>query len=49
MSDLGKDVLTVVLVDDHQLFSRGLELLLNTDPESRVRVLSRTEDAERSL
>ena len=22
-------VLTVVLVDDHQLFSRGLELLLN--------------------
>ena len=42
-------VLTVVLVDDHQLFSRGLELLLNTDPESRVRVLARTEDASRAL
>jgi two-component system, NarL family, nitrate/nitrite response regulator NarL len=45
----GDDVLTVVLVDDHQLFSRGLELLLNTDPESRVRVLARTEDADRAL
>ena len=43
------DVLTVILVDDHQLFSRGLELLLNTDPESRVRVLARTEDAGRAL
>ena len=38
-----------MLVDDHQLFSRGLELLLNTDPESRVRVLARTEDASRAL
>ena len=44
-----EDVLTVVLVDDHQLFSRGLELLLNTDPDSRVRVLARTEDAGRAL
>ena len=44
-----EDVLTVVLVDDHQLFSRGLELLLNTDPESRVRVLARTEEASRAL
>ena len=42
-------ILTVVLVDDHQLFSRGLELLLNTDPESRVRVLARTEDAGRAV
>ncbi|HVW33188.1 MAG TPA: response regulator transcription factor [Acidimicrobiia bacterium] len=42
-------VLTVVLVDDHQLFSRGLELLLNTDPDSRVRVLARTEDAGKAL
>lgn len=42
-------VLTVVLVDDHQLFSRGLELLLNTDPERRVRVLARTEHADRAL
>ena len=49
MSDVNDDVLTVVLVDDHQLFSRGLELLLNTDPESRVRVLARTEDAGRAL
>jgi two-component system nitrate/nitrite response regulator NarL len=46
---IDEDVLTVVLVDDHQLFSRGLELLLNTDPESRVRVLARTEDASRAL
>ncbi len=44
-----ESILTVVLVDDHQLFSRGLELLLNTDPESRVRVLGRTEDASRAL
>jgi DNA-binding NarL/FixJ family response regulator len=43
------DVLTVVLVDDHQLFSRGLELLLNTDPDSRVRVLARTEEAGKAL
>lgn len=42
-------VLTVVLVDDHQLFSRGLELLLNLDPERRVRVLARTEHADRAL
>jgi len=42
-------VLTVILVDDHQLFSRGLELLLNTDPERRVRVLARTEHADRAL
>ena len=42
-------VLTVVLVDDHQLFSRGLELLLNTAPESRVRVQARTEDAGRAV
>ena len=43
------NVLTVVLVDDHQLFSRGLELLLNTDPERRVRVLARTEHADKAL
>jgi two-component system nitrate/nitrite response regulator NarL len=49
MSGPPDDVLTVVLVDDHLLFSRGLELLLNTDPESRVRVLARTEDASRAL
>ena len=49
MNVVEDDVLTVVLVDDHQLFSRGLELLLNTDPESRVRVLARTEDASRAL
>jgi len=49
MTRTEEDVLTVVLVDDHQLFSRGLELLLNTDPESRVRVLARTEDASRAL
>jgi DNA-binding NarL/FixJ family response regulator len=42
-------LLTVILVDDHQLFSRGLELLLNLDPERRVRVLARTEHADRAL
>ena len=46
---MGDDVLTVVLVDDHQLFSRGLELLLNTDPERRVHVLARTEHADKAL
>ena len=46
MSD---EALTAVLVDDHQLFSRGLELLLNTDPNSGVRVLGRTEDASRAV
>ena len=46
MSD---DALTAILVDDHQLFSRGLELLLNTDPSSGVRVLGRTEDAARAV
>lgn len=45
----GDDVLTVILVDDHQLFSRGLELLLNTDPDRRVRVLARTEHADLAL
>ena len=49
MTDAADDLLTVVLVDDHQLFSRGLELLLNTDPSSRVRVLARTEDASKAL
>jgi two-component system nitrate/nitrite response regulator NarL len=41
--------LEVVLVDDHQLFSRGLELLLNTSPDARVRVVARTEDAGQAL
>lgn len=44
-----QDLLTVVLVDDHQLFSRGLELLLNTDPASGVKVLARTEDAGKAV
>jgi DNA-binding NarL/FixJ family response regulator len=43
------EVLTVILVDDHQLFSRGLELLLNTDPASGVKVLARTEDAAKAV
>ncbi len=43
------EALTVILVDDHQLFSRGLELLLNTDPGSKVRVLGRTEDADKAV
>jgi DNA-binding NarL/FixJ family response regulator len=45
----GDGPLKVVLVDDHQLFSRGLELLLNTDPASKVRVMARTEDADKAV
>lgn len=37
--------LSVVIVDDHALFSRGLELLINTAAGSAIRVVGRTDDA----
>lgn len=37
--------LSVVIVDDHALFSRGLELLINTNAGSAIRVVGRTDDA----
>ena len=36
----------VVIVDDHGLFSRGLELLLSAASEGRIKVAGRTESAE---
>jgi two-component system nitrate/nitrite response regulator NarL len=35
----------VVIVDDHQVFSRGLELLLNSEPSQRVEVKATTANA----
>ena len=37
--------LSAVIIDDHALFSRGLELLINSTAGSAVRVVGRTEDA----
>jgi DNA-binding NarL/FixJ family response regulator len=41
--------IVVVIVDDHSLFSRGLELLLTAASEGRIRVAGRTESAEDAL
>jgi two-component system, NarL family, nitrate/nitrite response regulator NarL len=41
--------LTIVVVDDHRLFSRGLELLLNSTSDGRVQVTGRTENAKDAL
>ena len=41
--------IVVVIVDDHSLFSRGLELLLSAASEGRIRVAERTENAEEAL
>jgi two-component system nitrate/nitrite response regulator NarL len=41
--------IVVVIVDDHGLFSRGLELLINAASEGRIRVAGRTEDAAEAL
>jgi DNA-binding NarL/FixJ family response regulator len=43
------DTIVCVLVDDHGLFSRGLELLLTAASEGRIRVAARTEKAEEAL
>jgi DNA-binding NarL/FixJ family response regulator len=41
--------IVVVIVDDHGLFSRGLELLLAAASEGRIRVAGRTESADEAL
>jgi two-component system, NarL family, nitrate/nitrite response regulator NarL len=41
--------IVVVIVDDHGLFSRGLELLLSAASEGRIKVAERTENAEEAL
>jgi two-component system nitrate/nitrite response regulator NarL len=41
--------IVVVIVDDHGLFSRGLELLLSAASEGRIKVAERTESAEEAL
>jgi two-component system, NarL family, nitrate/nitrite response regulator NarL len=41
--------IVVVIVDDHSLFSRGLELLLSAASEGRIKVAERTENAEEAL
>jgi DNA-binding NarL/FixJ family response regulator len=41
--------LRIVVVDDHRLFSRGLELLLNSTSDGRVQVVGRTENAKDAL
>lgn len=41
--------IVVVIVDDHGLFSRGLELLLSAASEGRIKVAGRTESAEEAL
>ncbi len=41
--------IVVVIVDDHGLFSRGLELLLSAASEGRIKVAGRTENAEEAL
>ncbi|HEV7688285.1 MAG TPA: response regulator transcription factor [Acidimicrobiia bacterium] len=41
--------IVVVIVDDHGLFSRGLELLLAAASEGRIKVAGRTESADEAL
>ncbi len=41
--------IVVVIVDDHGLFSRGLELLLTAASEGRIQVAGRTERADEAL
>jgi len=43
------EAIVVVIVDDHSLFSRGLELLLSAASEGRIKVAGRTESAEEAL
>jgi two-component system nitrate/nitrite response regulator NarL len=45
----GAEPIVVVIVDDHGLFSRGLELLLSAASEGRIKVAGRTESAEDAL
>jgi two-component system, NarL family, nitrate/nitrite response regulator NarL len=41
--------IVVVIIDDHSLFSRGLELLLSAASEGRIKVAGRTESADEAL
>jgi two-component system nitrate/nitrite response regulator NarL len=41
--------IVVVIIDDHGLFSRGLELLLSAASEGRIKVAGRTESADEAL
>jgi len=43
------ETIVVVIVDDHSLFSRGLELLLSAASEGRIKVAGRTENADEAL
>ena len=45
----GTEPIVVIIVDDHGLFSRGLELLLSAASEGRIKVAGRTESAEEAL
>src|SRR2546421_4815721 len=45
----GTEPIVVVIVDDHGLFSRGLELLLSAASEGRIKVAERTESADEAL
>lgn len=44
-----KAELVVVVIDDHGIFARGLELLLNVASNGRIRVAARTEHASEAL
>ena len=46
---MSSEPIVVVIVDDHGLFSRGLELLLSAASEGRIKVAERTENAEEAL
>src|SRR5262245_28094094 len=41
--------LTVVVIDDHELFSAGLEFILNAASGGYVRVVGRTADAGKAV
>jgi DNA-binding NarL/FixJ family response regulator len=43
--DAAGEPVTIVVVDDHRVFSRGLELLLNSEGGRQVKVVASTADA----
>jgi DNA-binding NarL/FixJ family response regulator len=45
----GKGELVVIVIDDHGIFARGLELLLGVASSNRIRVAARTEHASEAL
>ena len=44
-ADAAGEPVTIVVVDDHRVFSRGLELLLNSEGGRQVKVVASTPDA----